>query len=424
MSSTRRMRQGPAGWLTLKARLLGLMSAGLTTLFASSTVVVGMDASPLKARGGVKSVIMPVAVFGKDDRVLLTPQRHKLSRSIGLLHEVRAQTICTAFCVDDATIATAGHCLFRTEGETAPRLSGFTFRLPGVASGVAGSAHGGGGQFVAASALTLKTRPPIDAVHDWALVRLASPICAGHTLRVSRRSPDELVSLSAQDRVYQVAYHRDFGNWQLALGAPCAIRREFATADRATIGRDFADADRVILHTCDTGGASSGSPLLIDGSNGPEVIGINVGTYVQSRILTHNGEVVHRFKSDSVANTGVTANAFVDRLEAFKRADILESRGKVRELQALLASEGYYLGRRDGLYGADLMQAIEGFERAEGRPETGLATTVLLTRLKARQAGREGRQQAEIETGNASSRLGHHEVLRATAPAKRSVQSR
>jgi protease YdgD len=372
-----------------------------------------------KIKPSMQVLVTPIAVFGTDDRVPLPTSRQALGQSVGLLYEAASHTICSAFCVGDATIATAGHCIFRTQGEPSLKTSGFTFRLPSArtatSSRIAGVQQGTGAQFVAASSSRLSVYPPIDAAHDWALIRLEAPICARRALPVSRRPAEELVKLSAQDRVYQVGYHRDFGNWQLALGTPCAIRRGFAAADWKTISRDFTDAEHVILHTCDTGGASSGSPLLIDGPAGPEVIGINVGTYVQSRVLTQNGEVVHRYKADSVANTGVSAEAFMPQLLAFTRADILPTRAKLRELQILLAAEGHYAGQHDGTYGPELRAGIERFERAEGRPETGLATRGLLARLKALSMERVGAtatsHRAQIETG----RVGSHETSKATS---------
>jgi peptidoglycan hydrolase-like protein with peptidoglycan-binding domain len=94
-----------------------------------------------------------------------------------------------------------------------------------------------------------------------------------------------------------------------------------------------------------------------------------------------NGEVIHRYKADTIANTAVGTAALLARLEAFERAEILASRAKIRELQALLAARGLYNGSRDGVYGPGVRAAIEGFERSEGHPETGLASAALLQRL-------------------------------------------
>jgi hypothetical protein len=373
-------------------------------------------------------LLHPVAVFGPDDRVILPADRTGLSGSIGLLVEPRSQSVCTAFCVGDDVIATAGHCLFRTAGERAPRLKGFEFRLqprtgPAAVARIAGAERGAEAQHVAAGSMSLRVSPPIDAAHDWALARLNTPICRGRALPVSRQPERELVRLSAAQRIYQVAYHSDFGNWKLALGAPCAVRRSFNSAEWGVIAKDFVAAEQVILHTCDTGGASSGSPMLIDGAAGPEVVGINVGTYLQSRVLTQQGEVVHRYKSETVANTAVAVSAFRPALEALSRADIVAERSDLKTLQRLLAAEGLYAGPRDGVYGAKLGSAIRAFERAEGRSETGLATVALLRRLTARDAERRGQPPVAksppahgIETGS----VGSHTLLgvKARLPAR------
>jgi protease YdgD len=171
------------------------------------------------------------------------------------------------------------------------------------------------------------------------------------------------------------------------------------------IASDFADASALILHTCDTGGASSGSPLLIDGPRGPEVVGINVGTYLQSHVLTQNGEVLHRYRSDTIANTGVSTLAFMEQKAHFATADVVMSSDHIRRMQRGLAAAGHYQGVVDGRYGPALRQAIENFEAAERRPRTGLASTELLRRLDAVMAQRRGMPGYEptsdrVETGS------------------------
>jgi protease YdgD len=376
---------------------------------ATAAPGVGPRAAP-----GAAGFVHHIAVFGADERRPLPPTHRALQASIGLLYEQRSHSVCTAFCVDDAIVATAGHCIYRTSGERAPTPAGFTFRLPGMppakaATRIAGAASGAAPQNITSGTTRLSVQPPIDAAHDWAFVRLSAPVCKGARLPISRRAPADLVKLSAAQRIYQVAFHRDFANWQLAFASPCPVRRDFANADWAAISQDFADPADVILHTCDTGGASSGSPLLIDGPSGPEVVGINVGTYVQSRVLMQNGAVVHRYQSDSVANTGVASAAFLPRLDAFIRAEIVGGRTQMRELQTMLSERGFYKGARDGSFGPQLRTAIENFEQSEGRPQTGLATTALLQRLTALRAelGAEtaASPQLEIETR----KIGSHE---------------
>jgi protease YdgD len=347
------------------------------------------------------------AVFGPDNREALPASHRHLEGSIGILHEPRSRTICTAFCTGDDIIATASHCLFKTSGEEAPRLSGFTFRPASKpaksAVRIAGAASGAQAQHVISGSTRLSIRPPIEATRDWALVRLAAPVCKGRALPVSQLRVQDLRPLAEAGRIYQVAYHHDLPNWQLAYGAPCWMRRGETSAERATLERDFADTRDLVLHACDTGGASSGSPLLVDGPSGPEVVAINVGTYVRSRVMIQNGDVVHRYKSDVIANTAVGAGAFGAQLAAFAGSEVLTGRDRIRTLQELLAEKGYYRGPRDGTYSSALADAIRRYERAHGLTQTGLASAGILDRLAASRRGWPAEiDDSSIETGSVS----------------------
>ena len=111
------------------------------------------------------------------------------------------------------------------------------------------------------------------------------------------------------------------------------------------------------------------------------MIGINVGTYVQSKVLMQEGKVMKRLKADPVANTAVASAAFAGKLDAFLQAAVLSSPAQVRELQTLLKGRQLFDGKVDGNYGADLRSAIETYEKAEGLQVTGLATLAILKRL-------------------------------------------
>ena len=398
------MTSSPAGAILAAAAIsMALFCAASGPATADAGGGLAVSGAP-----GYGRLARPVAVFGSDDRVVLGDKIAGLGEKIGLLYDRQSRSVCTAFCVSDRVIATAGHCVFRTSEEAPPSLSGFEFRLGGVRarsrSPIAGGKDGAGAQYITAGAMRINTRPPIDASRDWALLRLAKPICAKHILPLTRRSPDELTQLSLARKIYQVAYHRDFGNWKLALGPACEIKRDFTQAPWGSIARDFTEAKHLVLHRCDTGGASSGSPLLTDGPNGAEVVGIIVGTYVQSRVQMQDGKVIKRFKSDTIANTGVSTSAFAGRLEAFHAADILAKRDDMKHLQVLLAARGLYAGTADGVYGPQLRAAIEAFEREENKPVTGLATTVLLQRLNATAAGAAKPAVMRIESKGLTSR--------------------
>jgi len=351
--------------------------------------------------------VQPVAVFGADDRTLLPSRMKALEEKIGLLYEPKTRSVCTAFCVDPSTVATAAHCLYRTRGEAPVPLANVSFRLASMtkrSAGVriAGADRDAAAQHVLTGTTSLSTTPPIDATRDWALVRLASPVCKSGGLPLVTRRPAELSADDGARPIYQVGYHGDFGDWRLTLSPPCAVRRIGQKASGHTIAGDFADSSALILHTCDTGGASSGSPLLADGPRGPEVIGINVGTYLQSHVLMQSGEVLHRYRSDTVANTGVSTLAFLEQKDQFARAGILSSRREISRLQNALIATGYYRGPADGRYTPGLRSAIERFEAGERRPRTGLASTEILRRLEAIVAGvvPQDLEPATVETGS------------------------
>ncbi len=391
----------------VRAGIFLACSVPLVTQSCAAGFLSGTDAPN---RETASPLLHSVAVFGPDDRTLLPSRLKALESKIGLLYEPRSRSVCTAFCIDETTIATAAHCLYRTRGEPPLPLANVTFRLSSMGKGstgvrIAGAAHGAAAQNVMTGTTSLSTKPPIDATRDWALVRLAAPACTKGSLPLARRAPAELSASEGARPVYQVGYHGDFGNWRLTFSPPCAVRRPSLSESGRVIASDFADASALILHTCDTGGASSGSPILVDGPRGPEVVGINVGTYLQSHVLTQAGEVLHRYRSDTVANTGVSTLAFMDQRDDFARATVLHARADIRRIQRALAQSGYYRGTPDGRYGPALREAIAGFEAAERRPRTGLASTELLRRLEILVAGKGGDPHYEpasdqLETGS------------------------
>jgi len=314
---------------------------------------------------------------------MLPKTMQSVASRIGVIHDEKSKSICTAFCVGVDTVATAAHCLYSTGDQPAVRLTDVTVKLHGsdTKSRIAGAAQGTAEANVLAGSTSLNVHPPIDATRDWALVRLEKPLCRAGTFRLARRSVGEVMRLAKSDRIYNVAYHRDLPKWGPRLGRPCHVQRNFRGSPWTTIRHDFAEPDELLLHTCDTGGASSGSPLLVDGPDGPEVIGINVGTYVQSKVIMLNDQVVHRFKSDDVANTGVNSLAFAAALDNFRASAMLTTREDVRRLQDALAAKALYTGPHDGRYHPRLHKAIADYERAAHMPVTGLATHALLHTL-------------------------------------------
>ncbi len=363
------------------AALAATLRAGMAAALAICA------AAPVRAGDTAAARLIPAAVFGTDDRGPLPAKYKALQESLGLFFNPRSRSICSGFCVADNVVATAGHCLFRTAGEAQPRLSDFWFArnydtLRDYAR-IAGFNSGASGQNVLVGSTRLKVSPPIDATSDWALVRLSRPICARRGIAVSDLTVPEAIRQAAAGRVFQLSYHRDFTQWRPAYSKPCKVARDFATADWRTIAADFSSPERLLLHTCDTGGASSGSPLLLETSAGVSVIGINVGTYLQARVTQDSEAVRKTLTSDTVANTGVAAGAFADRIAAFSTANLLATAGQIRDLQDRLRKRGHYRGAVDGTFGPDLRAAIEAYQTAAGSAVTGIASDELLRALGA-----------------------------------------
>jgi len=371
----------------LRMAVIGLASVLLAALFAPphALALPASHRAAMALRMGGPGTASKIAVFGTDNRSKLPRHLEALRGSIGLIYNERTRTVCSAFCVADDMIGTASHCVYRTRGETVPPPEEFYFSRPGTRHPIArfaGATSRSAAQHILAGTMGISTKPPIDAARDWALIKLQGPACRGQALGVMAITPDEVEREAKAGRLFQTAFHRDFGRWSLAYSEPCMAGRRIDGVAGPVTERDFADPLNLVLHTCDTGGASSGSPLLIEAAGGLQVVAINVGTFVQSRVMIEQGVVVRRTPAAPVANTAVSTVAFAGRLEAFRAASILNSPGDLRELQRLLAALHLFGGPFDGQFSAGTRAAIEIYEGGAGLPVTGLPTRALLEKLQ------------------------------------------
>lgn len=370
--------------------MAGAAAAGAVAILLAGASLAG--AAPLQKAGArpADRTVERIAVFGSDDRSAVPARYSHAADKIGLFFSNRSRTVCSAFCVAPAIVATAAHCLAQPGGSPA-RLDDFMFargydRMRDYAR-IEGHATGSSAQSVVIGDFQHRVRPPIDAANDWALVRLNRPICQGGGLAVTPMTSAQVLAEAHAGRIFQLSYHRDWTQWRLAYSKPCGVARDFKAAPWASIAPDFLNADQMLLHHCDTGGASSGSPLLIDRGGLVSVVGINVGTYVQSKVMTERGQVTLREKAETVANTAVNAGVFAGRIELLRHAQILASGQPLKDLQQRLMEQRLYQARIDGAYGPQLRSAIEGYERLSRMPVTGLATRDLLHRLNREATG-------------------------------------
>ncbi len=381
---------GFGGRRALPATVAWTFGLGFAALIASS-----FEAAALPPWGQAKTsppastsdtLVSKIAVFGEDNRKRIPKRLDALRGSIGVIYNERSRTVCSAFCVADDVIATASHCVFRTKGETPPPPEKFFFARPGTASGsvrFAGTASRTAAQHIVAGMVGINTKPPIDASRDWALVKLQSPACRGKNLPVVPMTPDDIETEANAGRLFQAAFHRDFGRWAMAYSQPCfgGRRGEANVAGPVVNDRDFNDPLNLVLHSCDTGGASSGSPLLIESAEGPKVVAINVGTFVQSRVMIEEGGVVKRAPPSPVANTAVSTIAFAGRIDALRSATVLTTVTDIRALQQLLISARLLDGPPTGRFESETRLAIEQFEVGAGLTVLGVPTRALLEHL-------------------------------------------
>ncbi len=334
-----------------------------------------------------EAALVPVAIFGTDDRRDLPDSMSPLEGKIGMLYEQSTQTLCTAFCVDRDVIATAAHCLFQPKNGRLPDLSEVTFRLSygnmQLNAGIYARRTAFTKHYIAVGTTAFNNEPPLSAPRDWAVVKLERPICRFGALRVETRPVPELMKRSEEGKIFQIAYHWDYKHWQLAYSMPCRIQRDYEQIRWKFIKQHFIDHEQLLLHNCDTGGASSGSPILMEAGppNAPVAVAINVGTYTRTRILLKKGEVVKRLAPDIIANTAVNGTAFAHVIPELAGADMIVSHEDMVRLQSELTIRGLYTGTLDGQLGRATRSAIIAFESSVGQMPTGLPTVALLHRF-------------------------------------------
>ena len=331
--------------------------------------------------------VTPVAIFGSDDRREVPDTLSALEGKIGMLYEQSTQTLCTAFCVGKDIIATAAHCLFQPKNGRLPDLEDVTFRLnygkTYLTAGIFGRRTPFTKNYIAVGTTVFNNEPPLSAPRDWALVKLERPVCRFGVLKVDPRPVPDLIKKSEESKIFQVAYHWDYKHWQLAYSMPCRIQRDYEQIKWRFIRQHFIDYDQLLLHNCDTGGASSGSPLLLmsDLPSAPIAVAINVGTYTRTRLLMRKGQVAKKLDPDIIANTGVNGTAFNHVIAQMENAEIINTKDEMVKVQTELRIRGFYSGTLDGTLGRETRSAIIQFEESNGTQPTGLPTQTLLRRF-------------------------------------------
>lgn len=345
------------------------------------------------------------AVFGRDDRKpVSTVASVPGSAGVGRLSSSTSGRFCTAFCVADDIIATAGHCLVGTDAGDAPNLEDLAFSLvpdsttqhtgistpAPVQSGLAGRAGRTAALNIISGLRQLRTRAPMNAAGDWAIAKLEAPICKGRVLELATEQQAAPSTNSSSDirgvaPAAFTAWHADTKQSALHIETDCAPLTSLKAPVRRAMARDFTSRKDLLIHGCDTGPGASGAPLLATVNGRPIVAAINTGTY--TLVGTEPSEAGHGNASTdtAIANTAVSVDPLRAAIADLRQRKILVSHDGLVRLKHMLNTLGYVAGAANGPtvtpVSDSMFAAIVRFERDRGRRPTGSIDDALLNEV-------------------------------------------
>ncbi len=385
----------------------GILYVTLFSLFISNAVY----AAPvnLPAQHQTQSIVKKVAIIGKDQREEVPEKYNHISRSIGILIPNFSPNRwgCSAFCVAPNIVATNAHCLIRKPhtGQTVD-MSDVIFTFPAITpanNGYAGTYNINYRSNMSAIQYVAKDNPRLSLYagnyyenktfrsnsHDWAFVKLKTPICKNRILKLKDITVRKLRKASQNKQIFMLGYHGDDQMAYQRLSANCTIYSPRNTKFLPpSARRQYSRRRPVIPHNCDTVTGSSGSPIFMTTKEGPVVVGINRGSFRYSRYSVRRnmrtGRNVGRpkliFRSEM--NMAVHTRAFLSGLERFASEDLLKNTAQFMEVQKLLKRLRLYRGKIDGLMGPRARSAILKFERRHKLAPMGVPTSQLLKLLR------------------------------------------
>lgn len=318
-------------------------------------------------------------ILGKDDRRLVPAKYRDLARGIGLIHDRKRRTLCTAFCVGDNVIATNAHCLpylrikkrrqVRGVGDFAFYLTekGAIVHHARLQANPVGNAGKPWMSIVSAGARTSRSWLR-EKRRDWALAKLTRPICAGDVIAFAKAGFLRDSKHMRRATAFTIGYHGDKPD-QRRRYAPCRIRKISGAGNRYSMN-----------HTCDIFAGASGSPIFAETADGPRVVALVVGQMWGRRLRQYpSGRrvTIARWKT----NVGVLPLEFLGKLERFRTAEFAAAAMSMRELQQGLIAGGYLRGKADGVFGPLTRAAIVDVEKRLGLVPLGIPTKRVITHL-------------------------------------------
>ena len=327
-------------------------------------------------------------IIGKDDRTMVPAKHRTLARGVGMIFDQRRSHVCTAFCVGVSVIATNAHCIpyFRNKNRKELRkINDFVFYLlkdGEVREQTYLQDNPVGDRFVPwmsvlyGRALDRSGRRSTTAWlteqrHDWALAKLARPVCLGRVISFADAAFLRKARNLRRAKVFTIGYHGDKLDGHSRY-APCRIRTVSGSGKRVTVN-----------HTCDTVSGASGSPIFASTRQGPRVIALVVGHIRGRRWRRYPGGrqvTIARWRT----NVGVLPLAFLDKLERFRVADFVPFDMSISRLQASLIASGYLRGKADNIFGPATRAAIVRVEKKLGLVPLGIPTLSVISHLDER----------------------------------------
>lgn len=342
------------------------------------------------AAAALAALVLPVTtagakIIGRDDRTtILPPPFAEAKGAVGMI--LSSSRSCTAFCVAEDVIATNSHCLFDQAGKWLQRYRHFTYqtRVHGahVSRVVAGADEHERVLNIVFGGRKLNASPKRLWPHqnDWALLRISRGACpvvlplkpTANLRRSTRKGQLGLYSVffrTLKNGNSTGPLRRFSPNCRFVSnipGMPKAYQREFT---RWTRNR------KKTLHTCDTEGGQSGSPILYwDGKNALNVVAVNSGH--QNYWYRKRGGK----RRTAHVNLAAPATAIKPSLDRFTSETVADREG-IKRIQRALARRKLYKAKPTGMFDAKTRRAIQRFEKKAGWPRLGLPTTRLLKAL-------------------------------------------
>ena len=338
-------------------------------------------------------VVRFAAIKGKDNRRPISKANKAIGTSIGFVI-FPDRTGCTAFCVGRDLAMTAAHCFIDPKKKKLrSSVKGAVFKLPllPIARGRIYSRikANNAAKFGAAVVLGRRSLPTdaSDFETDWALMKLAAPICLD-PLPLKSMPASRLKRAARRGDLIMAGYHGDRFREGLLESPNCRFRSmEIPAHLRKYLRHEVSLGYRTMLHSCDSAKGSSGSPIIVRTKDGFQVVAINVGTSGWRRWKKRrNGRkrIIGRWKE----NIAVLAGPLIKLVNKLQTDDILLGQQNIKRLQTQLNRAGLNAGPVDGKLGRRTRQAIKKFEKRAGMAVTGYATRKLLAALEAKNAGR------------------------------------